>query len=78
MVLAIARLMKMDAVVIRWAHDKSRAYKEIFKKVIAKHKAKEKCQERGYHDFQEFIDPVFGGFSRCKDCGHEEIEDCEG
>jgi hypothetical protein len=33
------------------------------------------CIDRGYHDFQEFIDPKSGGFMRCKDC---ELEmDCE-
>jgi hypothetical protein len=29
------------------------------------------CRERGYHDYQEFIDPKSGGFDRCKTCGHE-------
>lgn len=35
----------------------------------------EKCYERGFHDFKEFIDPNSGGFIRCKDCGKE--VDCE-
>ena len=33
------------------------------------------CDERGFHDYQEFIDPDSGGFVRCKDCGKE--VDCE-
>jgi hypothetical protein len=35
-----------------------------------------KCWERGYHDYEELIDPESGGFIRCKDCGKE--VDCEG
>ena len=34
------------------------------------------CQDRGFHDWQEFIDPQSGGFIRCKDCKTE--QDCEG
>jgi hypothetical protein len=34
------------------------------------------CFERGYHDWQEFIDPDSAGFMKCRDCGKE--VDCEG
>lgn len=34
-----------------------------------------KCWERGYHNYEEFIDPRSGGFIRCKDCGKQ--VDCE-
>lgn len=27
------------------------------------------CYERGHHDWEEFIDPQSGGFTRCKTCG---------
>lgn len=39
------------------------------KSSAASAKDKSICRERGYHDFQEFIDPNSGGFERCKDCG---------
>jgi len=33
------------------------------------------CNERGWHDYEECIDPKSGGYVRCKDCGH--TVDCE-
>lgn len=35
----------------------------------------ELCKERGYHNFEELIDPLSGWFLHCKDCGYE--VDCE-
>jgi hypothetical protein len=37
--------------------------------------ADKSCRDRGYHDFEELIDPRSGGFMRCRDCGKE--VDCE-
>lgn len=36
---------------------------------------RDKCNHRGFHDFQELIDPRSGGFQRCRECGLE--QDCE-
>lgn len=35
----------------------------------------ELCRERGFHDYEEFIDPQSGGFVKCRDCG--KTIDCE-
>ena len=37
------------------------------------------CWDRGFHDWQEFIDPQSGGYHRCRDCGKvEDLEDPDG
>lgn len=40
-----------------------------------KHSPTVTCQDRGFHVYQEFIDPQSGGWMRCKDCS--KAVDCE-
>jgi tRNA(Ser,Leu) C12 N-acetylase TAN1 len=38
-----------------------------------------RCQQRGGHKWQTYIDPESGAFQRCKDCGIEvDLEDPDG